>query len=79
MTSGTATLETALFGVPQIVCYYIPLGPVIRLARRLFLKVPYISLVNLVCGRKVVPELVASASRPPCAAFCPAERHATHN
>ena len=60
VTSGTATLETALFGVPQIVCYYIPLGPVIRLARRLFLKVPYISLVNLVCGREVVPELVAS-------------------
>ena len=60
MTSGTATLETALFGVPQIVCYYIPLGPVIRLARRLFLKVPYISLVNLVCGCEVVPELVAS-------------------
>ena len=60
VTSGTATLETALFGVPQIVCYYIPLGPVIRLARRLFLKVPYISLVNLVCGHEVVPELVAS-------------------
>lgn len=58
VTSGTATLETALFGTPQVVCYYIPFGPVISLLRRLFLKVPYVSLVNLVCGSEVVPELV---------------------
>ena len=59
VTSGTATLETALFRVPQVVCYYIKAGWLASLARRLFLKVPYISLVNLVCGEEVVPELVA--------------------
>ena len=58
VTSGTATLETALLGTPQVVCYYIPCGPVISVLRRLFLKVPYVSLVNLVCGSEVVPELV---------------------
>lgn len=60
VTSGTATLETALFRVPQVVCYYIACGRLINVLRRLFLKVPYISLVNLVCGREVVPELVAA-------------------
>lgn len=58
VTSGTATLETALFGVPQVVCYYIRGGWALRLLRRLFLKVPFISLVNLVANRAVVPELV---------------------
>ncbi len=59
VTSGTATLETALFDVPQVVCYYVSCGPAVSLLRRLFLRVPFISLVNLVCGREVVPELVA--------------------
>ncbi|MBO5134567.1 MAG: lipid-A-disaccharide synthase [Bacteroidaceae bacterium] len=59
VTSGTATLETALFGVPQVVCYYVACGRFVSLLRRLFLKVPYISLVNLVCHDEVVPELVA--------------------
>lgn len=59
VTSGTATLETALFGVPQVVCYYIPCGRLISLLRRLLLHVPFISLVNLIAGREVVPELVA--------------------
>ncbi|MBR1712578.1 MAG: lipid-A-disaccharide synthase [Alloprevotella sp.] len=59
VTSGTATLEAALFRVPQIVCYYISFGPLVRLLRRLLLKVPYISLVNLIAGEEVVPELVA--------------------
>ena len=58
VTSGTATLETALFGVPQAVCYYSRFGPFFRMLRRLLLRVPYISLVNLVAGREVVPELV---------------------
>ncbi len=61
VTSGTATLETALFRVPQVVCYYIGCGWFISILRRLLLKVPYISLVNLVCGEEVVPELVAGA------------------
>ena len=57
--SGTATLETALFRVPQVVCYYIKWGKLASLVRRLILKVPYISLVNLIAGGEVVPELVA--------------------
>ncbi len=59
VTSGTATLETALFGVPQVVCYYIAGGAVIRLLKRAVLSVKYISLVNLIAGREVVRELVA--------------------
>ena len=59
VTSGTATLETALLRVPQVVCYYMKAGHLASLAKRLFIKVPYISLVNLICGEEVVPELVA--------------------
>ena len=59
VTSGTATLETALFRVPQVVCYYMKAGRLASFARKLFLKVPYISLVNLIAGEEVVPELVA--------------------
>lgn len=59
VTSGTATLETALFRVPQVVCYYIAFGRIVSFLRRSFIKVPYISLVNLVAQREVVPELVA--------------------
>ena len=64
VTSGTATLETALLRVPQVVCYYIKAGRLVSLARRLFLKVPFISLVNLVAGEEVVPELVAEQMTP---------------
>ena len=59
VTSGTATLETALFGVPQVVCYETPAPRVAAFLRRHVLKVRYISLVNLIAGREVVPELVA--------------------
>lgn len=59
VTSGTATLETALFRVPQVVCYYMKAGRLASFARKLFLKIPYISLVNLIADREVVPELVA--------------------
>ncbi len=59
VTSGTATLETALFRVPQVVCYYMRCGWLINKLRPYFLKVPFISLVNLIAGREVVPELVA--------------------
>ena len=59
VTSGTATLETALLRVPQVVCYYTKMGKLVSFARRLILKVPYISLVNLIAGKEVVPELVA--------------------
>ena len=59
VTSGTATLETALFGVPQVVCYETPLPRLFGWLRKKVLKVKYISLVNLVANREVVRELVA--------------------
>jgi len=59
VTSGTATLETAMFGVPQVVCYKTPLPKIIGWAKRHILKVKYISLVNLIADDKVVEELVA--------------------
>ena len=59
VTSGTATLETALFRVPQVVCYYTPIGKVVSFLRRHILTVKFISLVNLIADREVVKELVA--------------------
>jgi lipid-A-disaccharide synthase len=56
VTSGTATLETALFGVPQVICYK---GSEIsyQVAKRL-LKIKYIGLVNLIMDKEVVKELI---------------------
>lgn len=59
VTSGTATLETALFKVPQVVCYYTTAGKLVSFLRRHILKVQYISLVNLISGNEAVTELVA--------------------
>ena len=59
VTSGTATLETCMFRVPQVVCYYTPLKRFIGMMRRLVLKVEYVSLVNLIADHEVVTELVA--------------------
>ena len=59
VTSGTATLETAMFRVPQVVCYETPIPQVIAFLKKHFIKVKYISLVNLIANREVVPELVA--------------------
>ena len=60
VTSGTATLETALMRVPQVVCYYIGASWFFVILRKLLLKVKYISLVNLIVDRELVPELVGS-------------------
>ncbi len=62
VTSGTATLETALFGVPEVVCYK---GSPIsyQIARRL-IKVKYISLVNLIMDKLVVQELIQDELTP---------------
>lgn len=56
VTSGTATLETALFNVPEIVCYK---GSSIsyHIAKRL-IQVKYISLVNLIMDEEIVKELI---------------------
>jgi lipid-A-disaccharide synthase len=56
VSSGTATLETALMSVPQVVCYKSSRLNY-EIAKRI-IKVPYISLVNLIMGRKVVEELI---------------------
>lgn len=56
VTSGTATLETAILGVPEVVCYR---GNEIsyQIAKRI-VKVPHISLVNLLMGKEIVRELI---------------------
>ena len=59
VTSGTATLETAILRVPQVVCYATPVGKFISWLRSKVLKVKYISLVNLIVDREIVQELVA--------------------
>lgn len=56
VTSGTATLETALFKVPQVVCYKTSF--ITATFGRMVLKVKYISLVNLIAGKGVVRELI---------------------
>ena len=58
VTSGTATLETALFDVPQVVCYKLPFSFAATLIKQLFIKVRFVSLVNLVSFSEVVPELL---------------------
>ncbi len=62
VTSGTATLETALFGVPEVVCYK---GNTMSywIARQL-VKIKYISLVNLIMDREVVCELIQDEMQP---------------
>lgn len=58
VTSGTATLETAILKVPQVVCYSGEGGALSYLLFKIFVKVKYISLVNLIMGREVVKELL---------------------
>lgn len=66
VTSGTATLETALFEVPQVVCYSTPIPKVIAFLRKRILKVKYISLVNLIVDRLIIQELVADTMNAKC-------------
>lgn len=62
VTSGTATLEAALFKVPQVVCYKTSL--LSYWIGKWFIRLPYISLVNLICQKSVVPELIQSKLTP---------------
>ena len=55
VTSGTVTLEAALLGTPMVVCYRLSLAS--ELMVRLLIRVPWVSLANLILGRAVVPEL----------------------
>lgn len=59
VTSGTATLETSLFRVPQVVCYETPIPHIVYWVFRNILTTKYISLVNLVANKVVVQELFA--------------------
>lgn len=59
VTSGTATLETACFNVPQVVCYKTAVPKIMRWAFNHIIKCKYISLVNLIADKEVVPELFA--------------------
>lgn len=59
VTSGTATLETGWFGTPMVVVYRT--SPITYFIGRLLVDVPYIGLVNIVVGKKVVPEFVQHA------------------
>lgn len=59
VTSGTATLETALLNTPQVVCYKTPVPKLAYWGFKNILKTPYISLVNLIANKEVVKELFA--------------------
>ena len=62
VTSGTATLETALFHVPQVVCYIA--SPISYAIAKRLIKIKYISLVNLIFDKEVVPELIQHECTP---------------
>ncbi len=64
--SGTATLETALLGVPTAVAYRF--SPLTYLLGRMLVKVPFISLPNLILGESVFPEFLQHAANPPALA-----------
>ncbi|MDR1370564.1 MAG: lipid-A-disaccharide synthase [Dysgonamonadaceae bacterium] len=61
VTSGTATLETALFRVPQTVCYETPVKHIVSFIFKNFFTTKYISLVNLIADRTIVRELFAAS------------------
>lgn len=58
VTSGTATLETAVLGTPQVVCYRMNGSPLVYNLYKRLLKVKYVSLPNLIADRPVIPELL---------------------
>ena len=60
VTSGTATLETAVLGTPQVVCYRMGGSKLLRKIYPYVLKVKYVSLPNLIVGGEVIPELLLS-------------------
>lgn len=62
VASGTATLETAIMGVPMVIVYRI--SPVSYLAGKMIVDIPHIGLVNLVAEQRVVPELIQAALTP---------------
>ena len=64
VNSGTATLETALLGCPQVAVYHLAgskLIGLIRWAQPLFFSIPYFTLVNIIAGKEVIKECIADA------------------
>ena len=59
VNSGTATLETALIGTPQVVVYKVAFGRIAMLLKPLVIRTKFVSLVNLIAGKEVVRELLA--------------------
>ena len=59
VNSGTATLEAALLRTPQVVVYHVFGGPFATLLKKILIKIPFVSLPNLVAGRLIIPELLA--------------------
>lgn len=64
VTSGTASLEAALAGVPQVVCYRHSGSRIFYNVMEKVLKIPFVSLPNLIAGREVVPELLLHKCTP---------------
>jgi lipid-A-disaccharide synthase len=62
VVSGTATLETALLGVPMVIVYKAHF--LTYILTRLFIKLKYIGLVNVIAGRKIVPEFLQYEANP---------------
>ncbi len=62
VTSGTATLETAIMGVPMVIVYRV--SPVTYWIGKMVVNVPYVGLVNLVAGDEIVPELIQNEVTP---------------
>ena len=62
VASGTATLESAILGTPMIVLYKV--APLSYVIAHVLLDIPYIGLVNVVAGRKVVPEFIQGNAEP---------------
>ncbi|MBR0497974.1 MAG: lipid-A-disaccharide synthase [Paludibacteraceae bacterium] len=60
VNSGTATLETALLRVPEVVVYNVFGGRLANIAKKLVLKIKFVSLVNLIGGHEIVKELIAA-------------------
>lgn len=73
VTSGTATLETALIGIPQVVCFAVDGGSIPNWIFKTFMHVPYFSLVNLIVNKPLVKELLGNQCTVEnlCAAFEP--------
>jgi len=60
VTSGTATLETALLNVPQVVTYSVKFGRIVQFLYKLLIHTPYFSLVNIIAGKPVIIELLGA-------------------